>query len=996
LFFHFEAIVSHFSLCTSLAALLVVCAITNASAADAMFTRDSYGAAPHPRAIAVADFNRDGLVDIATAGTNPASVTILTNDAKAGRGFRAGAAIAVGGGPFEMAAADLNRDGKVDLAIANADLNAVTILTGRGDGTFNAGRDVIVGGNPRGIALADVTGDGKIDILVTQYASNAWLLLAGDGAGGVAPPVSYATAARPQGIAAADLDHDGATDVIVAHAGASTVSVFYGAGRSSPTRRDVAVPTPLNILTTGDINRDGWTDVIAASSSNSELVVLRGSATGLSAGGVLPTGVSPRGIVSLDLNEDGLLDVAVGNRSSSTVTVYFGQADGTLGDALTLPAGSGSRTVAAADFDHDGRVDLVSANEGASSTSLFTNSTAFVTAGHVFSERDFGEDVRNSGGPAFIAPADFDHDGRIDIAIAGNVPGPRIFFGDGRRLDLPGNYPIDGHAGDFNGDGHPDLLTSEYWGNTVSFYAGDGRGGFAAPATISVPRPQAFVVGDFNRDGRTDLAVTAYDETAQAATLRVFTGRGDGTFAPGSITSMPATTLSLAAADFDGDGRLDVAFPQYSRRAVEIFYGDGSGGWRSSRELSVSGNPATLAVADIGEDGRPDLVVALWDQIALVQGTASGFSAPTYLPVPTDTYVYELTAGDVNLDGHVDIVTGNVDVYFGDGAGGFALSRFDTFGDAPTVLDVTADGVPDLLFSSVGWLVVLPGERNEANRPPVVSAGPDITVNYSSLTGDFTLGAQGRDPDLHELTYEWRNAAGDVVGSSWAFWPGLLAPGTYRFTVTAYDGRGGSASDTMTLTVLPYKEIVIHPAWYAWTQGNWGMVMDPSAASGVRVASPDTGAPKILSPLANPTNYFEVTFLVDPTQTYKLWIRGKAERNAWSNDSAYVQFSGAADASGNPAWRIGTTSALTFNLEECSGCGISGWGWEDDGWGAVNQNGTLIRFPAGGWQTLRIQTREDGLSIDQIVLSSERFVATRPGAAKNDTTILDATTPSDD
>jgi hypothetical protein len=76
------------------------------------------------------------------------------------------------------------------------------------------------------------------------------------------------------------------------------------------------------------------------------------------------------------------------------------------------------------------------------------------------------------------------------------------------------------------------------------------------------------------------------------------------------------------------------------------------------------------------------------------------------------------------------------------------------------------------------------------------------------------------------------------------------------------------------------------------------------------------------------------------------------------------------------------------NLEECSGCGESGWGWEDDGWGAVNRNGVTLRFPEGGVQTIRIQTREDGVSIDQIVLSSEKYKTTRPGTAKNDTVKL--------
>ena len=82
-----------------------------------------------------------------------------------------------------------------------------------------------------------------------------------------------------------------------------------------------------------------------------------------------------------------------------------------------------------------------------------------------------------------------------------------------------------------------------------------------------------------------------------------------------------------------------------------------------------------------------------------------------------------------------------------------------------------------------------------------------------------------------------------------------------------------------------------------------------------------------------------------------------------------------------------------MNLEECSGCGISGWGWEDDGWGSRNLNGRLLRFPDGGSQHLRIQIREDGGSVDQIVLSAGEYLTTRPGTAKDDTTILFSTQP---
>jgi hypothetical protein len=123
-----------------------------------------------------------------------------------------------------------------------------------------------------------------------------------------------------------------------------------------------------------------------------------------------------------------------------------------------------------------------------------------------------------------------------------------------------------------------------------------------------------------------------------------------------------------------------------------------------------------------------------------------------------------------------------------------------------------------------------------------------------------------------------------------------------------------------------------------------------------------------------------------------VWVRLKADGNNWANDSVFLQFAGADDPSGNAGAPVGTNSGLEVNLEECSGCGISGWGWRDDAWGqrGVAPSGTRVRF-SGSHVSITIQTREDGVSIDQIVLSSERYVTTRPGAVKNDTTMLPAT-----
>ena len=101
----------------------------------------------------------------------------------------------------------------------------------------------------------------------------------------------------------------------------------------------------------------------------------------------------------------------------------------------------------------------------------------------------------------------------------------------------------------------------------------------------------------------------------------------------------------------------------------------------------------------------------------------------------------------------------------------------------------------------------------------------------------------------------------------------------------------------------------------------------------------------------------------------------------------HVQFSGSVNAAGTAVYRIGTATSTEFNLEACSGCGLSNWGWEDNGWG-TGVLGPAIYFAASGPQTIRVQPREDGVSIDQIVLSPAAYLNAAPGPTKNDTTIL--------
>jgi hypothetical protein len=157
----------------------------------------------------------------------------------------------------------------------------------------------------------------------------------------------------------------------------------------------------------------------------------------------------------------------------------------------------------------------------------------------------------------------------------------------------------------------------------------------------------------------------------------------------------------------------------------------------------------------------------------------------------------------------------------------------------------------------------------------------------------------------------------------------------------------------------------------------------------------NAGAAKVTTAATSPGSYVQFTFTAQAGKPYHLWIRGRAEANAYTNDSVFVQFSNSVTSTGAPTLRIGTTSAAEYNLEDCNGCGLSGWGWQDNAWGN-GVTGAKIYFASSGTQTLRIQSREDGLSIDQIILSpaSTSFLNASPGAFKNDTKIYAATQAS--
>jgi hypothetical protein len=168
----------------------------------------------------------------------------------------------------------------------------------------------------------------------------------------------------------------------------------------------------------------------------------------------------------------------------------------------------------------------------------------------------------------------------------------------------------------------------------------------------------------------------------------------------------------------------------------------------------------------------------------------------------------------------------------------------------------------------------------------------------------------------------------------------------------------------------------------------WVREAASGAAGGYLLRNPNRGEAKRATPAASPKDYVEIWFYAAAGVKYHVWLRMKGENDSTGNDSVHVQFSDSLNASGSPAYRIGTSSSMPVVLEEGRVSQISGWGWNDGHYGGL---ASPITFASSGLKKLRLQQREDGVAIDQIVISSAKYLKIRPGSALADDTHLSTT-----
>jgi hypothetical protein len=358
--------------------LLPAVLASSAAAQEVRFARTDYPVGLKPASVIAADFNGDGKLDLAAANISSNTVSILL-----GRGdgsFGPKTDFATSAGPSAVTAGDFDGDGRLDLAVASKSASRVSILLGKGDGTFSTPTNFAVGTGPVSVATADFSGDGKLDLAVANHDSGTASVLLGKGDGTFGPKTDFVTGALPVFVVAGDFNADGKLDLAVAHNSPGTVSVLAGKGDGTfGPKTDFVTGSDPRSLTTAVFNLNHKLDIATANSSANSVSVLLGKGDGTFDPKIdLGTDTEPISVTAADFNGDGRSDLLTGNVGYSfygfyqypTVSLFRGNGNGTFGPRADFSTGLTPGSVATGDFNGDGNLDVATANADGNTVSV--------------------------------------------------------------------------------------------------------------------------------------------------------------------------------------------------------------------------------------------------------------------------------------------------------------------------------------------------------------------------------------------------------------------------------------------------------------------------------------------------------------------------------------------------------------------------------------------------------------------------------------------------
>ncbi|HEY1373579.1 MAG TPA: FG-GAP-like repeat-containing protein [Candidatus Binatia bacterium] len=609
---------------------------------------------------AVGDFNGDGRSDLAVVNqdSNNVSVFLANPDGT----FGPPVLFPTGNGPQHIKSGDFNKDGKFDLVTANSG-GDVSLLLAKADGTFQAPIPIFIGaGTPADVAVGDFDKDTNLDLAVADSSAHVVVLL-GDGHDTFGSPTTFNV--NPNfllSLVVDDMNGDTNPDII------TPGSILLGNGDGGfPTAIEFPAGglggNPLTVRT-GDVNGDHKPDVVVLSGGNHMVSIFLGKGDGT----LLPphryvTGNKPTEVSIVDLDSDGKTDLLVTNINDDHLAMFFGNGDGTFQGSPAYftdsnPSGFGGFDAAVANFTSDNVPDVVVANGG--DAALLTG-----LGGGAFGAPTMISGLSNV---SRVIAGDWNGDSKQDIAFTnGSNLAVALGKGDGtfQTPTTPGTGSFDFLTSAFvNNDTIPDLLVANTGANNISVFLGNVQGGFtpAPQPTLSVGTfPNGIATGDFNKDGKLDLAISnrgASDDTN--GSVQIALGNGDGTFQTPVTIQSNVQPDSVVVADFNGDNKLDIAAVVQSPLndwEIEVYLQNDNGTFpQTPLKLGVTQDLVkNLRVADFDHDNIPDLVVSMeGTKGAFYRGVGDGtFEAPLIVDLGGDA---RIVVADLDQDSLPDVV----------------------------------------------------------------------------------------------------------------------------------------------------------------------------------------------------------------------------------------------------------------------------------------------------------------------------------------------------
>jgi gliding motility-associated-like protein len=770
-----------------------------------------------PRNVIFGDIDDDGKPDMVVVNNDGQSVSVFRNTSTSGSinsgSFAEKVDFTTGTSPNGISIGDVNGDGRPDLIITNYGSNTVSVLKNTSTSgsittsSFATKVDLTTGSGPIGIAIADVNGDGRPDLAIVNTGSNTVSVIQNIMSDSYPPAItSFTPTSGPIGtevtITGTNFDATPANNI-----------VWFGAVKAivtavTATQLTVTVPTgstyqPITVTVNG----------LTAYSSKPFNVTFPSShvidASAFAAKMDFASGTAPWFSAIGDIDGDGKPDFVIGNPNSNMVSVYRNTSSsgsvtaGSFATKVDFTTGSSPNDIVIGDIDGDGRLDVVVTNQNSNSISVFRNisTPGSITSGSFANKVDF----TTGNSPYYIAIGDIDGDGKPDLAVtnwAGNTvsvfrntsTSGSINSGSfATKVDFTiGTYPSGVGIGDIDGDGKPDLVVNIVSNNTVSILRNTSTSGsittgsFAANVDFPIGTgPLDVVIGDLDSDGKPDLAITNSSSNS-VSVLRNTSTSGSitaGSFAARVDFTTGTSPWGVAIGDIDGDGKQDLVVAGFSTMAVSIFRNTGSSGSITSGSFATKvdfitgSDPLSVALGDLDGDGKPDLLAtnSYNNTISVLRNTIS-----TTVPAPPVITSFTPTSGPigdtVTITGtNFSITVANNIVWFG------AVQATVTAATSTSLSVLVPTGAT---YQPITVTNVTTGLTAYSNAPFNVTFTSSHVIDVSAFTSKI---------DFPSGTNPWSVAIGDIDGDGK---PDLIVTNSASNTVSVFRNTSTSGSIT--------------------------------------------------------------------------------------------------------------------------------------------------------------------------------------------------------